>query len=290
MRERTWHKRDDRAMQVVTRQTSRSRCWTGFVAMLLDESDGFTQTPFFPSNNVSMLVGAPVVHTSVCDGSVSRRLRVAGDIDVVPASFGGAWENEGPTSFLVVNLSPFLLDTAAEALGIGRDRFSIAPQLQLRDPQLEHICWALAAELESPDFLGRLYADSLGLALSAHLLRRYAPVVPRRLTGGLPKRRLQRVTDYIREHLAHDLTLAELAGVANMSPSHFKFLFKQSVGVPVHKYVVRSRVDYAIELLSRSSLPLSDVALQAGFANQSHMARCMRRISGMTPGDLRHER
>ena len=91
-------------------------------------------------------------------------------------------------------------------------------------------------------------------------------------------------------HVADDLTLCELAQIANLSPSHFKLLFKLSFGVPVHQYVVRIRVDYAIELLSRGLQPLCDVALQSGFANQSHMARCVRRATGLSPGDFRRGR
>ena len=290
MRDRAWDRQDDGAMQVAVLQTSRDRAWTGFVATLYDETAGFTTTERFPNHNLSMLVGAPVPHTTRCDGAVARRLRVAGDIDVVPAGYSGAWVNEGPTAFLVVNVSPSLIDTVADEMALGPGSASLAPQLQVRDPQLEHICWALKAELEASESFGRLYAESLGVALAAHLLRRYAPAVPRRITSGLPKRRLQRVVDYIRDHITDDLTLAELAEIANLSPSHFKSLFKQSLGIPVHQYVVRSRVEFAIELLSNGTLPLCDVALQAGFANQSHMARCVRRAAGVSPADLRHGR
>ena len=287
MREPAWTRRDDGAMQVSLLQTSRERSWTGFVAALYDETAGFTETACFPKHNLSMLVGPPVAHTTRCDGAVARRLRVAGDIDVVPAGYAGAWINEGPTSFLVVNVSPSLIETVADSMAVGFGRASLAPQLQLRDPHLEHVCWALKAELEATESFGRLYADSLGVALAAHLLRRYAPVVPRRSANGLPKRRLQRVLEYIHAHLARDLTLAELAAVANVSPSHFKSLFKLSLGVPVHQYVMRSRVEFATDLLIGGTAPLCDVALQAGFANQSHMARCVRRATGMSPGVLR---
>ena len=289
MRERGWDRLDDGAMQVAVRATSRDRAWNGFVATLYDETAGFTQTERFPNNNVSMLVGAPVPHTTRCDGAIAQRVRVAGDIDVVPAGYAGAWVNDGPTAFLVVNVSPSLIETVADAMAIASGR-SLEPRLQVRDPQLEHICWALKAELEMAEPSGRLYAESLGVALTAHLLRRYAPVVPRRVARGLPKRRLQRVLEYIAEHVADDLTLCELAAVANLSPSHFKSLFKQSLGVPVHQYVVRHRVDYAVGLLSRGTQPLGDVALQAGFANQSHMGRCVRRATGLSPSDLRHGR
>ena len=83
------------------------------------------------------------------------------------------------------------------------------------------------------------------------------------------------------------VTLAELAEVASASPSHFKALFKQSVGLPVHQYVVRCRVEFAMERLLMDDPPLSDLALQAGFANASHLARWMRRIAGVTPSVLK---
>jgi AraC family transcriptional regulator len=161
------------------------------------------------------------------------------------------------------------------------------PQLHLRDPQLEHIGWALKAELEAEAPLGRVYADSLGLAAATLLLRRYAPIAPARIAGVLSKRRLQRVIDYIHDHLAQELSLTELAQIANVSASHFKQLFKESTGMPVHQYIIRRRVEYAIDLILRADLPLSEVALQAGFANQSHMASSMRRVTGITPSALR---
>ncbi len=276
-------------MRFALRKWSRDRPWTGFEAGLFDTSAGLAETPPFPNHSVSMLVGAPIVATCRCDGVVHRRLQAPGDIDVVPAGFSGAWVDEGPTTMLIVNVTPSLVRTAAEGMGIDPGGVSIQPQLGLKDPQIEHIAWALKAELEADEPMGRLYADSLGLALAAHLLRRYAPLAPRRVTSGLSKRRLQRVIDYIHEHLTDDLSLAELAEVANLSPSHFKVLFKQSVGVPVHQYVITTRVQYAIGLLVRDKHTPSDVALQAGFADQSHMARCMRRVAGLTPSVLKRE-
>ncbi len=276
-------------MQFAIRKTSRERFWTGFEAATYDTSGGFVESPLLTKHHVIMRFGAPTMATCRCGGLLHRGLEVPGDIDVVPIGFSGSWDDDGPTSIIVVTISPSLIRTASDGMGLGTDCASIAPQLQLKDPRLAHIMWALKAELETEEPLGRLYADSLGLALSAHLLRRYAPVQPGTLRGGLSQRRLQRVMDYIHEHLAQDLSLGELADVVNMSSSHFKSLFKQSVGVPVHQYVIERRVEYAAALLLSSTLPPSDVALQAGFANQSHMARCMRRVTGMTPSVLLRE-
>jgi AraC family transcriptional regulator len=63
-------------------------------------------------------------------------------------------------------------------------------------------------------------------------------------------------------------------------------LFKRSFGVPVHEYVIQRRVERARTLLLRGALPASQVALDAGFSHQSHMARCMRRVLGITPAAI----
>ncbi|KYF72421.1 hypothetical protein BE15_48030 [Sorangium cellulosum] len=54
----------------------------------------------------------------------------------------------------------------------------------------------------------------------------------------------------------------------------------------MHEYVVQRRVERARALLLRGDLPASQVAIEAGFAHQSHMARCMRRVLGVTPTAL----
>jgi AraC-like DNA-binding protein len=73
---------------------------------------------------------------------------------------------------------------------------------------------------------------------------------------GLARLPLRRVTDFIESHLDRDLTLNELARVVNLSGSHFKTLFKASLSVPVHAYVVQRRFERAKSLLSRASSPL----------------------------------
>ncbi|MBA2673651.1 AraC family transcriptional regulator, partial [Ramlibacter sp.] len=104
--------------------------------------------------------------------------------------------------------------------------------------------------------------------------------------AGLSPRQLRRVREHVDAHLAENLSLELLAGVAGLSPSHFKTLFKRSVGVPAYEYVIRQRVQRARALLLRRDLPASQVALEAGFAHQSHMARCMKRVLGLTPSAL----
>ena len=86
-----------------------------------------------------------------------------------------------------------------------------------------------------------------------------------------------------------ELSESELAGVAGVGTSTFKVLFKQSFGVSVHQYVIKRRVEHAMNLLSSGRVKLNDIAQKAGFVDQSHMGRCFRRLIGMTPGAVARE-
>lgn len=287
MEEREWVQRADRPIAFHARKTSRDYGWRGFDAVLWDASDGYSDD-YFEDHSISMHVGTPVIVTSRCDDQRVHRLQVPGDIKVVPAGYSRIWEISAPTSKLTIGITPWFMHETAASLGLNGDSIAIAPQLHVKDARLERICWGLLDELQSDVPLGRLYAESLGCALAVGLLKNFAPKVPPR-PAGMPKRRLTRVLDYIRENVARDLSLAELAGVASVSPSHFKVLFKTAVGVPVHQYVINTRVDRALKLLVHSDVPLADIALQAGFANQSHLSRHMRRLHGVSPATIRRQ-
>lgn len=284
--ERAWTRHEDREMVFRTRASSNDRHWNGFDAILYEVSAGFSEQQFV-RHNVSMQIGRPLLVTSRCNGETLRRLQVPGDVKIVPPGVRRVWETESATIKLSMYLSPLLMHSVADAMNVNLDRVSVAPQLHVRDPRIEHIGWAVKAELETPEPLGRLYGEGLGLALASHLLRAYTPARAPRCDPRFSRRRLARIVEYIEEHLSEELSLAQLARVVDMSPSHFRVVFKRSTGFPVHQYVIRSRVEYAAALLTRENLPLSDVALQAGFANQSHMARCMKRLTGLTPATIR---
>lgn len=233
-----------------------------------------------PEHRLLVHAGAPV-HGSC---KHERYTYIRGDVDIIPAGQSEACHHEQQATSLVVRLAPALLRRAAEDLGADPDRVSVEPRHQLRDPQIEHIAWALDAERRDGHPGGALYADSLGLALALHLIRRFPASSPK--PRGLSRAQLERVTSYIEAHIDRDLSLQRLAAVAQVSASHLKNAFRHSTGSPVHEYVVRRRVERAKALLLRGEMPASQVALEVGFAHQSHMARCMRRVLGVTPGVL----
>lgn len=232
-------------------------------------------------HHVSVLAGPPVRIS--CRPSGLRCVRKPGEINVIPAGSSDAWFEDDASDVVELRLPASLVRLAAEEMGLDPDRAGIEPRCHVRDPRIEHIAWALAAEHRESSPNGLVYRESLGMALAVHLLGHHrAPAQPR----GLSRTQVTRITEYIEAHLGEDVTLPRLARVTGVSASHLRVLFKRSVGIPVHAYVIQRRVERARDLLLRGDLPASEIALEAGFAHQSHMARCMRRVLGVTPGSV----
>jgi len=110
-----------------------------------------------------------------------------------------------------------------------------------------------------------------------------ATLAPVEIVGGLTPRRLQRVFEHVREHVAEELSVGEMAEVVGMSQYYFSKLFKLSTGTTPHQYVMRQRVERAQELLREGRLPLVEVGVKAGFETQSHFTSVFRHLVGITP-------
>jgi AraC family transcriptional regulator len=194
-----------------------------------------------------------------------------------------------------VPLIELLLDPASLVRIAGNiidtERIELIPQLQIRDPLIEHMGFALKAELEAAGADSQFYAESMATALSAHLLRRYCSVNKeiKDYRGGLPSYKLRQAISYINEHLDKKLTLAKISDAVQMSSHYFASLFKQSTGLTPHQYVMKCRIDKAKELLLKQDLTLVEICQQVGFENQSHFTRVFRQHAQTTPKAYRIE-
>ena len=106
--------------------------------------------------------------------------------------------------------------------------------------------------------------------------------------GGLAPARANRVCEYIDSHLQENIALDVLAEIAQLSVHHFARAFRQTLGIPPHNYIVQRRVEHAQQLLRNTDLPVSEIAIVAGFTDQSHLARHFRTITGVSPSLARH--
>jgi len=148
----------------------------------------------------------------------------------------------------------------------------LMPKYNLCDPLISQLVSTIANEMEG-GFLDHILADALNTALAVQIMRLCGgpTAISLEPANGLSRERLKRVYDYIEAHLDDRLTLADLAGVACLSPYHFSRSFKQAVGVGPQRYVMHRRVERAKALMRRTDQPLAVIAREVGFADQSHL-------------------
>lgn len=241
----------------------------------------------FAQHVISIHCERPITIEQVENGCLQREHLVHGDISFYPAGhcLSARWDQ--PTKFIDLYLEPALLENAAAEIG-DSTRVELIPQLKVKDPLIHHLGLAMLADLQFNRLGSRLYAESIAVTLSMHLLREYA-IRKRTISdykAGLPAHKLQQVLDYIHAHLDRELFLAELAQAVQMSRYYFSRLFKQSTGLTPHQYLIHCRVEQAKQLLLQSQLSIAEIAYSVGFANQSHLNRHFKRLLGITPAAL----
>jgi AraC family transcriptional regulator len=258
----------------------------GLALELRADPAGVLDLPGLPNVLVAVHVGRSA-KISCRRGGVNYTGSAAhGDVDIVPAGTPSRWEmHDQHDRTLLLGLPCSLLNTVAEQHGIDSRRLELRNRFQIRDAQLEYISWALKAEMESNYPSGRLYTESLSVAVASRLVCVYSSVSQRATEqkGGLDGRRLKQALTYIEDHLCDDLSLSRIASAAGISASHFKVRFRESTGVPVHQYVIQRRLERAKSLLMEGKLSIAQIALESGFSHQSHLARHLRRAAGLSP-------
>jgi AraC family transcriptional regulator len=224
------------------------------------------------------------------EGRTEHLAMSPGSVCVLAAGHVPPMHVRGPNTSVFISLRPWMLaESASDLLNPGGPRLRNA--YAVRDPHFFHIGMALNAEIEQGYPGGRLYGESLATALMTHLLAGYSerglPV--NSYKGLMGSRRLRLVLDHIEEHLGHDLSMAELGAVVDMSPCRFARVFKDATGLSPHQFVLRKRITRACALLERSPSPLSEISASLGFENQSHFTAVFHRLVGTTPAAYRSQ-
>lgn len=191
--------------------------------------------------------------------------------------------------YISIFLAPDIAGGALQSLPLEEmDGISL---LVATDRVTLHLALALAAMTRQPEAADPLVAEQLGAALAACVTR----LLAQRSGHGEPvqsmaisPQRLRRVLDYIEASLSErNLSLAEIASVAHLSPFHFSRAFKTVTGTAPHRFVVERRVDRAKALLTDPDTSLAEIAAAVGFANQAHFSTMFRRLTGVSPRQYR---
>jgi AraC family transcriptional regulator len=205
-----------------------------------------------------------------------------------PALF---WWNQTDES-IAFNIKPSALqELAIETDCLNPSQVELRPIVYNRDPELEFFARAFHKEMQNAGLGGQLYSESLANLFLIHLLRHYCAFEPKQKSyqGGVPKYKLQQAIDYIQANLDQKLSLEAIAQQLNMSVYYFCELFKQSMGIALHKYVLQQRVERAKQLLKDEERAIVDIALDCGFANQTHLNKHFRKFTGTTPKGYRNQ-
>ena len=197
----------------------------------------------------------------------------------------------GPTQRVAVAIHTDLLTHALEETA-NQTELELTEHWHLMDRHISALLVEMMADLDDSSPAGTIYGESLANALAVYLVKRYAvrPITPILYKGGLPRNRLKRVLDHIAASLDENISLAQLAAIAGMSPHYFSELFKQSTGHAPHNYVLMQRVERAKQQLQDPKRSIIDAGLSAGFQNPSHFARMFRKLAGTTPSKYRRKR
>jgi AraC family transcriptional regulator len=160
----------------------------------------------------------------------------------------------------------------------------LAPRLFFEDPTLWNTALKLNKLIENSGSESSLYIHALGTVLAHELVRLIAGTsLDASLRGGLAAWQQRTVADYIEEHVADQISLSSLAQLARLSPYYFCRAFKQSFGMPPHRYHNSRRIEVAKTLLAKPASSVTDIGLTLGFSETSSFTAAFHRATGLTP-------
>ena len=242
-----------------------------YMMMHLDEPKRITRTGDGPDRTVEAKTGA---------------------ISLVSAGKTHIWTTEGPIGFAHLYLDPKLVARTVQ------ERFDRDPRsVTLLDcvgsdaPLLRSLFECMLAQLEAPSFASKLMLDTLLQAFIVQLLTEGSTLhaSTSHARHSLAPRRLQRVLDFIEAELAEEVSLDDLASVAESSRSHFSRAFRDATGFPPYRYLLHRRIEAAKTMLLESQIPISEVSERCGFKNSAQFTVMFKQFLGSTPARFRQE-
>lgn len=209
---------------------------------------------------------------------------------LMPQACESTWDIRGNLSFVHLYCTDAHLRDIGEKIWDRRPAsFSLHEQTFARDDKITQLYRHFLLDCDWQQPANHLTLSSASTLLLTHLIQHYSSAqwqLPN-VTGGLAPFVLRNVLALIDNHLASPLTLADLAQEAGLSEYHFARMFRQSMNMAPHQYVMQQRMEKAQSLVRNSALSLTDIAMACGFSSASHFSHRFRQATGMTPTQLR---
>lgn len=212
------------------------------------------------------------------------------EIVVTPAGISTGWRWHEQSKVIVITLEPAALERFAQSeLGVLLSGAQLKDLPQFTDPDICNAGVLLLDALGSKDVGSAVMYEALARVFLIKLIQKYGD---RRdedaeFRTGFTAAHYKRVLDFIEAHYGRTIVLEELAQEAGISPFHFARQFKKTIGQSPMQFVRSFRIDRAKLLLEDANLPLIDIALRCGFADQAHFSRVFKQATGQTPKAFR---
>ena len=179
----------------------------------------------------------------------------------------------------------FLTELAADLEAPAMEGFRPGRDEVVSDPFIARMGRSVRPALAAPFEVNQLYASHVMLSLGIYACATYAGMrTPRTCPRGLSTWQQRVAKELIEAHVDGTLALRHVAESCGLSASHFAHAFKASVGMAPHQWLLHRRVERAKRLLAAARQTLTDIALECGFADQSHFTRVFRKATGCSPG------
>ncbi len=236
----------------------------------------------------------PVGHTAVPFQSVLNGRRIRGYIEPGCFRFLAAGDSlstvwTAPMDSILISIHPNTVQRLVHA-----DPDHARPELVSRivahdNPVLMHLTLALQAYLTVGGLAGRLFESSLLSSMAAQLLASYGNGLRHTVDRTvLPRWKLARIRDYVRDHLGHSFSLGDVAALVEMSSYQLCRTFRAATGQTFWQYVLECRVREAMgRITMRRTLPLSQIAHDCGFESYSQFIATFRKVAGCRPSEFR---
>jgi len=271
--------------------------WNGFrVEIVRGHKAGELSLPPLDHHLLNLIVSVPTLHAHRWDGLVREETAQEGAASLVPAGRESYWRwqylQAGTPCDFHLHLDPtFVRRVAVMNLDNLPQAIEFRGDLCFYNSHLRALCESLMEEVEHEGMHGTLYAESIVTAIVTVLLKAqelwrasFAPPESHPSEGAL-----RLVCDYIEANLSGDLHLDSLGQMMGLGPDRFGEVFRSAFGVSPYRYVLRRRIDRARVLLHSTSLTITEIAVQLGFADHAHFTSTFRRLTEVTPSRFRRE-
>jgi len=220
-------------------------------------------------------------------GKFARHVKKPGSLSVGPAGMQPEVRAHTPFKLIACLIDPVIVATAAEEADLPPlEEFH--EHLGGNDPALAHLIALSALEVSVGGISGKLYADSLSMAIVSRFINLAHDVAnPNNHAPYLSKPRLRRVVDLIANGFADNLSLEMLAAESGYSRAHFLRMFRSATGKTPHRYLQDVRLEHAKEQLVKASLSITEIAHASGFSSHAHLTKLFHEKFGVPPSVYR---